>query len=111
MRLHLMLQKRGDDRFESVLTKTGYKPRWYSGPSPYLFLNGSGLYNSHQALAATWDKAYGSAVCPRDILRNGGGGFAGRQEVEAAAQRAGNFKLSSSRQISLTAEYSSVLVN
>ena len=49
--LALDVAKTWGNRFEKVLTQAGYKPEWYSGPSPFLFLNGTGLNDFHQVSA------------------------------------------------------------
>ncbi|MDO9544603.1 MAG: DUF2207 domain-containing protein, partial [Synergistaceae bacterium] len=75
--LALDVAKTWGNRFESVLTKAGYKPEWYSGPSPYLFLNGSGLYNFSSSLGSSLGQSMAPQSAPGTSSGMGGGGFAG----------------------------------
>ena len=75
--LALDVAKTWGNRFESVLTKAGYKPEWYAGPSPYLFLNGSGLNNFSSSLGSSLGQSMAPQSAPGTSSGMGGGGFAG----------------------------------
>ncbi len=75
--LALDVAKTWGNRFESVLTKASYKPEWYSGPSPYLFLNGSGLNNFSSSLGSSLGQSMAPQSAPGTSSGMGGGGFAG----------------------------------
>ena len=75
--LALDVAKTWGNRFESVLTKASYKPEWYSGPSPYLFLNGSGLNNFTSSLGSSLGQSMAPQSAPGTSSGMGGGGFAG----------------------------------
>lgn len=75
--LALDVAKTWGNRFESVLTKASYKPEWYSGPSPYLFLNGSGLNNFTSSLGNSLGQSMAPKSAPGTSSGMGGGGFAG----------------------------------
>lgn len=66
-------------RFESVLEKARYEPTWYSGPSPYIFMNGTGLND----FAGRFGDSVNSSMTPKSAgvpggsSGMGGGGFAG----------------------------------
>ena len=73
----LDVAKTWGNRFEKILTKAQYKPDWYTGPSPYLFMNGAGL----NAFAHDLNSHIGSVMTPQSAPGTssgmGGGGFAG----------------------------------
>ncbi|MDD4160111.1 MAG: DUF2207 domain-containing protein, partial [Synergistaceae bacterium] len=75
--LALDVAKTWGNRFESVLTKASYKPEWYSGPSPYLFLSGSGLNNFSSSFGNSLGQAMAPQSAPGTSSGMGGGGFAG----------------------------------
>ena len=69
MPLHLTGKTWGN-RFEKVLTQAGYKPEWYSGPSPFLFLNGTDRMIFHQ-VSATASVRVWPQIRSGDILGDG----------------------------------------
>lgn len=75
--LALDVAKTWGNRFEKVLAKAGYKPEWYTGPSPYLFLNGSGLSDFSSNLGSSIGQSMASKSAPGTSSGMGGGGFAG----------------------------------
>lgn len=75
--LALDVAKTWGNRFEKVLTKAGYKPEWYVGPSPYLFLNGPGLNNFSSNLGSSIGQSMAPKSAPGTSSGMGGGGFAG----------------------------------
>lgn len=75
--LALDVAKTWGNRFESVLTKAGYKPEWYSGPSPYLFLSGAGLSDFSSNLGSSLGQSMAAQSTPGKSSGMGGGGFAG----------------------------------
>ena len=75
--LALDVAKTWGNRFEKVLAKAGYKPEWYTGPSPYLFLNGPGLSDFSSNLGSSIGQSMASKSAPGTSSGMGGGGFAG----------------------------------
>ncbi|NLD06023.1 MAG: DUF2207 domain-containing protein [Synergistaceae bacterium] len=75
--LALDVAKTWGNRFESVLTKASYKPEWYSGPSPYLFLSGAGLNDFSSNLGSSLGQSMAPQSAPGSSSGMGGGGFAG----------------------------------
>ncbi len=75
--LALDVAKTWGNRFEKILTKAQYKPEWYVGPSPYLFMNGTGF----NAFASDFKNSIGGSMTPQSAPGSssgmGGGGFAG----------------------------------
>jgi uncharacterized membrane protein len=75
--LALDVAKTWGNRFEKVLTQAGYKPEWYSGPSPFLFLNGTGLNDFSSSLGNSIGQSMAPRSAPGTSSGMGGGGFAG----------------------------------
>ena len=75
--LALDVAKTWVNRFEKVLTQAGYKPEWYSGPSPFLFLNGTGLNDFSSSLGNSIGQSMAPRSAPGTSSGMGGGGFAG----------------------------------
>lgn len=75
--LALDVAKTWGNRFEKVLTQAGYRPEWYSGPSPFLFLNGPGLNDFSSSLGSSIGQSMAPRSAPGTSSGMGGGGFAG----------------------------------
>ena len=75
--LALDVAKTWGNRFESVLTQAQYKPEWYIGPSPFLFLNGSGLNDFSSSFGSSLGESMGPKAAPGSSSGMGGGGFSG----------------------------------
>ncbi len=75
--LALDVAKTWGNRFENVLTKAQYKPEWYVGPSPFLFLNGSGLNDFSSSFGNSVGSSIGPKAAPGSTSGMGGGGFSG----------------------------------
>ncbi len=75
--LALDVAKTWGNRFENVLTNAGYKPEWYAGPSPYFFLNGTGLNDFSSSLGNSLGESMSPKSAPGSSSGMGGGGFSG----------------------------------
>jgi uncharacterized membrane protein len=74
--LALDVAKTWGNRFEKVLASAGYRPRWYAGPSPYIFMRGSGLHDFSSGLAGSIEQSLTPSASSRSSGL-GGGGFSG----------------------------------
>ncbi|MCE5201576.1 MAG: DUF2207 domain-containing protein [Synergistaceae bacterium] len=74
--LALDVAKTWGNRFEKVLTSAQYRPQWYTGPSPYIFMYGAGLQNFSSDLQDHMKQSL-AAPAPGGSSGMGGGGFVG----------------------------------
>ncbi len=65
------------DRFAKVLEKAQYRPRWYAGPSPYIFMDSGGLGSFSDALGSSMASGMKPEVAPSSFSGADGGGFSG----------------------------------
>jgi len=74
--LALDAAKTWGNRFEKVLAAVGYRPRWYAGPAPYIFIRGSGLNDFSSGFVDSLGQSM-SPPAPGRSSGLGGGGFSG----------------------------------
>ncbi len=65
------------DRFSKVLEEAQYTPRWYAGPSPYIFMDPGGLGSFSNALGSSVASGMKPEQAPSSSSGAGGGGFSG----------------------------------
>jgi len=65
------------NKFEKILTAAQYKPNWYTGPSPYLFIGGAALNDFASDLNSHIGSSMVREQMPGTSSGMGGGGFAG----------------------------------
>lgn len=65
------------DRFAKVLEQAQYTPRWYAGPTPYIFMNTGGFGSFSDALGSSMASGMKPEQAPSSFSGADGGGFSG----------------------------------